>query len=355
MTPEMVHIALLSAATLLALGFHRYRAAQVGILLLVLGQALGATSLRWEEGACRFLPLLGLLSAALPEGRLLSRRHLVWLFLLLLAVGVTLDAPERLFHSMADAAAGPLPIDGHRNVAMLWWLIAAVVAAGRVWRQGQASDAGAAAALVLAALACGGPTATSWLLSAAGACLLAGLLWGNYRMAFRDPLTGIANRRALDETLHRLSGEFRLAMVDIDHFKQFNDQYGHDAGDLVLREVAQLLARHADGKVFRYGGEEFCVVYPGTDTARAERGLEGARSIIEQRTIDVPAKSLAAKPRPASSKSSRAPRRQSVRVTISAGTAERNAQRKHAQDVLKAADQALYRAKKKGRNRVVKA
>lgn len=344
MTLELLQSILLSAATVLALGFHRYRAAQIGLLLLLLGQALGAGPMRWEEGACRFVPLLALVSTAMPEGRLLSKRHLLWAALVALAIGMTLDAPERLFHSMADAAAGPLSGSEHRTGAALWMAVACVVAVWRCLSQRQASDFGVLAALVCAATACRWPVYEAGLLSAGGAAMLAGLLWGNYRMAFRDPLTGIANRRALDETLHRLSGEYRLAMIDIDHFKRFNDTYGHDAGDVVLRQVAQQLARHADGHVFRYGGEEFCVVYPGSDPARAEQGLEAARRSIEGETIEVPAKQRRGK----------SGNKDAVSVTISAGFADRTAQRKQAQDVLKAADQALYRAKKKGRNRVVR-
>src|SRR4029077_7824091 len=84
-----------------------------------------------------------------------------------------------------------------------------------------------------------------------------------YCCAFVDALTGLPNRRALDEALARLSGDYALAMVDVDHFKQFNDTHGHDAGDRVLRSVAQQLRATRGGQAFRYGGEEFCLLFTG--------------------------------------------------------------------------------------------
>ena len=177
--------------------------------------------------------------------------------------------------------------------------------------------------------------------------MILAILYASYRMAFIDTLTGLPNRRALDETLSRLSGPFALAMIDIDHFKGFNDTYGHDAGDRVLHEVAGLLRRHAGAEVFRYGGEEFCAVYPRAESAAAAACLETARQAVESARVSGPA---AGKRRAAQGEAAMA----EVSVTISAGCADRGPSRRAADEVLKLADQALYRAKEKGRNRVVK-
>ncbi len=141
-------------------------------------------------------------------------------------------------------------------------------------------------------------------------------------------------------------------MVDVDHFKQFNDTYGHDAGDVVLRSVARLLRRHGGGTAFRYGGEEFCLVYEGRRADGAPQHCEAARAKVQDTRIAVP-------PRAKTRRSADAPpskkKLDQVSVTISVGCAKRGEGRRPAHEVLKQADQALYKAKQKGRNRVVEA
>jgi diguanylate cyclase (GGDEF)-like protein len=181
------------------------------------------------------------------------------------------------------------------------------------------------------------------LLSMAAVSILLGVLYGSYRMAFVDALTGLPNRRSLDEALDRLGSRYVLAMVDVDHFKQFNDTHGHAAGDIVLREVGALLRRHSSGRAFRYGGEEFCVVFEDVDSSAAAEGCELARDALEKARIRV---------RPAVSGSRKLSKPQDVSVTASFGLAARSADQKRAKDVLATADKALYKAKSKGRNRV---
>src|SRR5690606_19876475 len=155
-----------------------------------------------------------------------------------------------------------------------------------------------------------------------------------------DTLTRMPNRRYFDEVVaaefersRRGNGALALLIVDIDHFKQFNDQYGHSRGDEVLRQVAEALGngvRRGD-HVCRFGGEEFALILPGTDGADAAEVAESLRSTV------------------ASTTTSDAP------VTVSIGVAST---RDHAfdsiDDLFKAADSALYRAKREGRNRVVR-
>ena len=118
----------------------------------------------------------------------------------------------------------------------------------------------------------------------------------------------------------------------------------------MLRQVGRVLYRHARGRSFRYGGEEFCVVFEGSIGERASASLEAARDALEKAQIFIPKTG-----RRVPSKSRRREQPEFVRVTMSIGHATRDAQRRHPVEVLKAADSALYKAKEQGRNRVVQA
>jgi diguanylate cyclase (GGDEF)-like protein len=345
-------LALLGGAALLALGFHRNRALQVFAVLLIATLAFVDGRARVVEGALRFGPLLLVLCTLLPEPRLLSRRHLGLLLLGGTLAGIALAAPEHVFRGIADGAAWlALRLPPARGASLLCG-VAAALSLLRWTFTGRPMEFGLVVVLALAAAAFGfGGTRESILLfGAAAATGILAVLYASYRMAFIDPLSALPNRRALDETLMRLSGKYALAMVDIDHFKQFNDTYGHDAGDVVLRTVARALRRHAGGATYRYGGEEFCVVYEGRRARSAAAGAEAAREAVQALRIAVPA------PAPKRGRISSIKRPEvDVSVTISIGLATRAEGRRQVGEVLKAADQALYRAKGKGRNRVVEA
>jgi diguanylate cyclase (GGDEF)-like protein len=349
MSSTLLANALLAASLILALGFHRHRAAQCAALLWLLLAGAGSDDPRLAEGALRFVPWLLLLCAALPEARLFSRRHAALLLLSLFLFGVTVDAPQRMFELLRDAAAWPLGGLAAPQAAAALVLLAAAVCLLRWALRGQPLELGLFVVLLLAGIGCvRGAELPVWLAASAASCLFA-VLYASYRMAFIDPLTGLPNRRALDETLARLSGSYTLAMIDVDHFKQFNDVYGHESGDRVLHAVAQGLRRHAGGAAFRYGGEEFCVVYGGSRAAKAADLLEQARAAIEAQQVVV-----AAPPR-GRRKAAGGATDKAVAVTISAGCAPRSDQHRAAAEVLEAADRALYRAKQRGRNRVVAA
>ena len=171
-------------------------------------------------------------------------------------------------------------------------------------------------------------------------------------MAYHDELTGLPGRRALTEALLRVGGRYAVAMVDVDHFKRFNDTYGHQVGDQVLRMVAAKLDRvGGGGRSFRYGGEEFAILFPNASAADAFPHIETLRKTIEATRFALrgpgrPRKKPAtARPRPTS--------RKEVSVTVSVGLAERDGRKTNAQQVIAAADKALYRAKGSGRNRVM--
>jgi diguanylate cyclase (GGDEF)-like protein len=156
------------------------------------------------------------------------------------------------------------------------------------------------------------------------------------RLATRDSLTGLANRRLFDESLHRetaraerLGAPLSLVVLDVDHFKQVNDTYGHPTGDRVLCEVANALALNT--KAFdvaaRYGGDEFVVILPGCKRDDAVNVAQRVRSEIARQVGDAP-------------------------VTVSAGVATIPDNAQDADRLIAAADAALYEAKRTGRDRV---
>lgn len=186
--------------------------------------------------------------------------------------------------------------------------------------------------------------------SAAGIVFIAAVIQDSYSMAYLDELTGLPARRALKEDLLKLSGEYTIAMVDIDFFKKFNDTYGHDTGDDVLRLVASVLKEvEGGGKAFRYGGEEFTIVFPRIKLADALPHLEKLRAEVEKCPYQ-----YRGKPEKTSKKKTPAKSGKTLFVTISIGVAEKSEKHNNTGEVIKSADTALYRAKKKGRNCVCK-
>jgi diguanylate cyclase (GGDEF)-like protein len=181
--------------------------------------------------------------------------------------------------------------------------------------------------------------------------LVASVAHEAYQMAFRDELTGLPGRRALNERLQRLGRDYVIAMVDVDHFKKFNDTHGHDVGDQVLRLVASQLRKvGGGGKAYRYGGEEFTLLFPGRSLEQCLPHMETVRLAIEQYRMQLrdkqnrPRDDREGKPRRAGKGASE------VSVTVSIGVAERKAEQRNPQEVIKEADKALYSAKAAGRN-----
>ena len=210
-----------------------------------------------------------------------------------------------------------------------------------------------AAAAALALLMWGGPHSATLALGAAQLVLLIGLVEDSYRLAYHDELTSLPGRRALEEALRTLDGEYVIAMVDVDRFKRFNDRYGHAAGDQALRMVAAELQKvGGGGRAYRYGGEEFAILFPGAKPADASGPLEEVRAAIADRRFALRAADRPRKKPDPPRKSSRPPRLISVSVSI--GFAAPSARTGDSGAVLRAADRALYRAKNKGRNRVVR-
>jgi len=192
----------------------------------------------------------------------------------------------------------------------------------------------------------------SLLLMATGLTLTLSVLESSYAMAYMDELTGLPARRALVNDLAAIGGTYTLAMVDIDYFKKLNDKYGHDIGDEVLKLVASRLARAPGGaKAYRYGGEEFTLLYPGRTSDGARPHLDAVRKAIEDARFTVRAWNRP-RTKPKDGRRKRRKRAEKLKVTVSLGAAHATASGVEATDVLKQADQALYDAKKAGRNRV---
>jgi len=194
-----------------------------------------------------------------------------------------------------------------------------------------------------------GPISTIYL-STAGLVLVVSVIETSHSMAFRDELTGIPGRRALEEKLLQMSGNFTVAMLDIDFFKKFNDRHGHEVGDQVLRLVASKLTTiSGGGKPFRYGGEEFTIIFPGLNSKASMPHLEKLRRRVEQTRFLIRGSNRSGK-RLEKAKGIRGFRKR-AKVTISIGVAERNEKYTSPEQVVMAADKALYRAKRAGRNR----
>ncbi len=171
----------------------------------------------------------------------------------------------------------------------------------------------------------------------------------SYSMAFLDQLTEIPSRRALDQEMMKLGRSYSIAMLDVDHFKKFNDTYGHDVGDQVLRMIASVISEVGGrGKAFRYGGEEFAIIFSGKTTKEAFLFLEELRVKVEKRAIIIRGKERTTKKPKNKLSANRGNKR--VRVTISIGVAQRNERYRTPGEVVKQADLALYKAKKNGRN-----
>lgn len=178
------------------------------------------------------------------------------------------------------------------------------------------------------------------------------VLTDSYFLAYRDELTGLASRRALYNLVLSLGRKYSVAMLDIDHFKKFNDTYGHDVGDQVLKLVASKIGGvRGGGKAFRYGGEEFTIIFPRKDAQSTLSYLEEVRQTIEEYDIVLRNDQRKSQSKAKRGKAQSSNQRRTVSVTISIGVAEHLSGETFEQ-AMKRADQALYKAKKKGRNQV---
>jgi len=338
---------LAATALVLAIGFSRHRLLLLAIVLTATIAARAGGGERALQSVLAFVPILLLVAALMPEARWRTKRNAGWLLLLAFALLIALHAPAHVAAGLDRFLIGLWPGNDPGRGAAAVVGVASLACLVRWVLRGAMAELTAALALFGFALG------LAWwpqfersmqALAATGCTITLGLLYGAYRMAFVDALSGLRNRRALDEAMERLSGAYAIAMVDIDHFKSFNDTHGHASGDVVLREVAARLRRHAGGASYRYGGEEFCIVFEDRAMARADDLLESVRASIEARAFRI--RPIGRDGKPGKPKD--------VKVTVSLGVADRSDKRRTPKEVITAADKALYRAKASGRNRVMR-
>jgi diguanylate cyclase (GGDEF)-like protein len=379
--------ALCVLGALIAMWFNRGRAllalltlfiAFAGYELSVFLSGSGFAARAVFTGITLFVPLNMLLLLILPERGIHFFHNYRWLLLLLVEVLVTswiassgnTTLSGTAWHALLNSwmlKAAPVPLLGR-----LLLVAAFVVALRQLWTQRRPLDIGMAASLVAFFLACQWPGSAGVFpafVSAAAGILLVSVLQESHRMAFIDELTGLPGRRALEERLVALGPVYTIAMVDVDHFKKFNDTHGHDVGDHVLRMVGARLAEvEGGGKPFRYGGEEFSVLFSNQSVDQALPHLEALRAAIENctiasrtddrrkgsRTSNDRRSSVVQKRNAQAGQDIQAFRKpeQLLSVTVSMGVAGRNDMLNMPHKVIKAADEALYRAKEAGRNRV---
>jgi diguanylate cyclase (GGDEF)-like protein len=273
-------------------------------------------------------------------------------------------ATQRLHHAFAPA---PLPF-----ATLLAFAAAAVVLLIRFLLFHKPVEGGLLWALAasLLSLHFGGVGRIPIAYFAAAAFILAGaIVEMSYLLAYHDELTTLPSRRAFHDALLRLEPPYSIAMVDIDHFKRCNDTYGHDTGDQVLRMVASRLARvSGGGQAYRCGGEEFAIVFPGKTTSDVLDHLEKLRAAIEASKLHLRGPDRRQETRGPDRRNQRARGRAQtghairqlsrvaasteLSVTASIGVATSRRENPSAEEVIQAADKALYRAKAAGRNRI---
>jgi diguanylate cyclase (GGDEF)-like protein len=345
---------LLAVAAALAWYFNRGRAFVVAATLL--GAFAGAHA--WQGPLipavlAMLVPLNVLAATLLPERGARYRASYAW-FVLLAAEGFLL--------AWLRIPADQLPVITVMHVepmhlaARIAFAAAFAAVAWRAWPDAtplQVGGAGALAAWFIAASWVQAPGTYAAFMVAAGAILIISMLQESHRLAFRDPLTGLPGRRALEERMRGLGSRFAIAMVDVDHFKKFNDTHGHDIGDQVLKLVGARLGEVGGGGIaYRYGGEEFSVLFPRAKLNDALPHLEALRASIEGYRMAVRSSDRPKLAEHGTKRRGEGSAEESLSVTVSIGAcAPRKDVRTPAQ-VIKAADEALYRAKQGGRNRV---
>ena len=315
-----------------------------------------------------FTPALIIAYALLPPISCRQIQGLVAILispLIIIAVaGLLAIEPQLFLHTATSALANGL-IDSHLST-LTWalYLIATSLCVGLCLYRQQSADSSLLGCALMSLITYGWiqlNSISAFMFAGMGLLITINLTISLLQIGYRDDLTQIGNRRALQQAAKTLRGPYTIAMVDADYFKKINDQFGHDFGDQALRVIATLLKQTADGgKPFRYGGEEFCLLFKGKSQQEVLNTLEAIRQAIANYDMVVrdkkhrPTKLKQAEKRRGASR-----RKSDLRLTVSIGVASsdyssrdnRNRDKPRPFDqVLRSADQALYRAKAKGRN-----
>jgi diguanylate cyclase (GGDEF)-like protein len=369
-TLRFFSIFVLGAAVALALRFRLYRILLAAILVLLAEQVLlgwGARSASAElaRDLARSLSLLipfnfGLL--LLVDNPSFDRAAFAWWGGLVLAQAAIMSVvcrPGPSIFSWMESPAAHRFTSRMPEISIALFVIAAAVILVRWWFSDAPEDNSLFWSLwaVFAAIVNHNPGRTTAYCILTGVFLCIAVVETSYQISYQDELTKLPGRRAFNQMIAGMSGQYAVAIVDIDHFKKFNDTFGHDVGDQVLRMVAsKLMDPGAGGRAFRFGGEEFVLVYPGIRAEEAIMEAERLRRIVSESSFVVRDVDRSHRERP----ERRSPQRKIIKfrqrtdttVTISIGVAEPALEDSSVQEVIVAADKALYQAKEKGRNRV---
>ena len=236
-------------------------------------------------------------------------------------------------------------------------MLSAVIVAWWVWRLKRTSQPRHWAEFAIGILLIGAtlssqqPLLLQTAFIALAITVLLGLSMQMLNLAYVDELTQLPGRRALFNDMRKLGRRSAVTMLDVDHFKKFNDTYGHDVGDQVLKLIAAQLQKEPGCKAYRYGGEEFTLLFSHDDKAHIQQHLESVRQRIAGYPLHIrsrqrPKRSVKGQRQRGRSQGKR------VSVTVSLGCAIRQSG-ETSTAMIKRADTLLYKAKKAGRNRAV--
>lgn len=346
-------------------GFFRRSRLFFALLALTLAQSafawimphLTANSARITANAIAILlPLNLLVLAFLRERGIVSpagRRRLA--IVALQVMGVAILCMPAVDHIAAQLSRQFVPValsswSGLSQTALVTFILATAIIMIPLIRRYKAVESSLLWSLVAAFIALRAAS-TSHLdgvyFAAGGLTLIVALIETSYAMAYLDELTQLPSRRALNEALLKLGESYSIAMLDVDHFKKFNDSYGHESGDQALKLVASRLSHiTGGGKAYRYGGEEFAIVFPNKASEEVFVYLDRMRRVIEQSVFTVRGKDRRRKGKTGIGRGGK----KQTNVTVSIGLAATNGDKLAPAEVLRMADQALYKAKAKGRN-----
>ena len=358
-----IFVPLLLAILVISLTIHFNRSAVFFYTLLVIIANL-ALSLYWVNTSLSYtllaglLPLQLLILTLLPERGIISLRAIPAYASLLLtaafAIFVVMTSPvwatqflltDWLPARYFDWTQLPQTVLAISVVVFLHMLVLCFL------RPSPHMSAGLGVLIMLVAQMHAGGTSSSLNIFSTAALLMClyAVTQESWRMAYLDELTGLPARRALREKFQQMSGLYSVAMLDVDHFKKFNDTYGHDTGDAVLQMIAGKMNNvNGGGLPYRYGGEEFSIVFRNKSAKDARLHLEALRESIANSPFVIDRGS-----RRKSDKSAKIKNNAPVKVTVSVGVADSNADVSSPWDVLKLSDKALYKAKGRGRNCVL--
>ena len=355
-----LYVPILLALMVAGLAFHFNRSPVFFYMLLVciayvvLWQGWAGTELRYSllTGS---LPLLLLTFTVLPERGILSLRAIPSYVVLLFCIGfsfwVSTKAPAWATHYLLtdwlparyfDWSSLPQTVLAVTIFVFLCMLVLNFV------RPSTHLAAGIGVLVMLVVQAQLGDSSRSLVVFSSAALLMClyAVVQESWRMAYLDELTGLPGRRALREKFQKMGGLYSVAMLDVDHFKKFNDTYGHDTGDAVLRKIAaQMQKVTGSGVSYRYGGEEFTVVFPDKDRDEVRPHMDALREAIAKSPFV-----LNRHDRRKKTKGRKRRGQKKVRVTVSIGVSDSSRDSSSPWEIVKFADKALYKAKKKGRN-----